>query len=58
MISISEDSIFTPNSSTASGISATDGIGRRNSTVEFVTRRRNGDDADDEAQRPWPGPPR
>ncbi|WP_354003097.1 hypothetical protein [Microbacterium elymi] len=37
------DSIRTPNSSTASGMSATDGIGRRNSTVEWVARRRNGE---------------
>ena len=43
-ISISEDSIFTPNSSTANGINATDGIGRRNSTVEFVTFRRKLDE--------------
>ena len=34
--------ICRPNISTASGISATDGTGRRNSTVVWVARRRNG----------------
>ena len=35
---------WTPNSSTASGMRATDGIGRRNSMVEAVKRRRNVDE--------------
>ena len=40
-MSSSADCIFTPNSSTASGMRATEGIGRRNSIVERVARSRN-----------------
>src|SRR5699024_8340057 len=34
----------TPNTSTANGINATEGTGRKNSIVEFVNLRRNGDE--------------
>src|SRR5690625_2846836 len=43
-ISSNADSMPTPNNSTASGISATEGTGRKNSIVEFVNLRRNVED--------------